>query len=174
MRRNQTILGGAGPAACAAGPAAPSLPRGRIVYTTKTVHDIGVGPDRLHYENRPRYRGRSGGHSVRGPSKGEIFTMISDKLVRALGVSRELLLVILLVPLSGCLRPWIGASDFGATLRCGMPQEQISRHSEMQGASFVAKMRTEFAMSRRVLRFSSWDSNPIRGWSATVSAGKSV
>ena len=100
--------------------------------------------------------------------------MISDKLVRALGVSRELLLVILLVPLSGCLRPWIGASDFGATLRCGMPRSKYLGTLKCRALAFVAKMRTEFAMSRRVLRFSSWDSNPIRGWSATVSAGKSV
>ena len=52
MRPNQTILGGAGPSACAAAPAAPSLPRERIVYTTKTVHEIGVGPGILP---SPRY-----------------------------------------------------------------------------------------------------------------------
>jgi hypothetical protein len=62
--------------------------------------------------------------------------MVSNDLVRVRTFSRVLLLVVFLVPLSGCLRPWVGASDFVANLRCGMLQEEVSRYSEVQSARF--------------------------------------
>ena len=65
MRRNQTILGGAGPSAYAAAPAVPSLPRERIVYTTKTVREIGVGPVGLVHRSRGRPSNRRKPESVR-------------------------------------------------------------------------------------------------------------
>lgn len=42
--RIQVTLGKAGPPADATGPASPSLPRGWVAYTMKTVREIGVGP----------------------------------------------------------------------------------------------------------------------------------